>query len=446
MGTKTLQLRAFAAVGLVLTVQAPALAILTSRPPVTVRATATQMLGLADELMSRGQGEHAEPILELLSQDPDPAIRNEARYRTALLLGAKGQDQAAAILLRRVLDEIPEAVAARLQLAATLQKMGDEDAALRELRAIRSANLPVGVARFVDRLSASLQATKPFGVQVEFALAPDSNINRATRSDTLGTVFGDFIVDEDSKAKSGLGAMVRTMAQVRRPVADNLNLIARASSDASLYRVKEFNDIVLELSAGGELRLGRTRFTAEVGIGNQWYGIEPYQRSFRLTGTASRPVGPVSQLRLDASVRRLDNKVNNLQDGKGLSARLQFERALSPRLFISTSIGGDRYRARDDAYSTKSWRVGATAYREVGRMTWFAGVELGSLKADKRLILLPDAREDRFKRFQIGAVHRQFTFAGFAPVTRLVIERNRSSVEFYDYKRTRTELGVSRAF
>jgi hypothetical protein len=79
-------------------------------------------------------------------------------------------------------------------------------------------------------------------------------------------------------------------------------------------------------------------------------------------------------------------------------------------------------------------------------MTWFAGVELGSLKADKRLILLPDAREDRFKRFQIGAVHRQFTFAGFAPVTRLVIERNRSSVEFYDYKRTRTELGVSRAF
>jgi hypothetical protein len=46
----------------------------------------------------------------------------------------------------------------------------------------------------------------------------------------------------------------------------------------------------------------------------------------------------------------------------------------------------------------------------------------------------------------LGATLRQFTFAGFAPVTRLVIERNHSTIEFHDFKRTRTEFGVVRPF
>jgi hypothetical protein len=87
-----------------------------------------------------------------------------------------------------------------------------------------------------------------------------------------------------------------------------------------------------------------------------------------------------------------------------------------------------------------------TADRDLGRTTLSAGVEFGRLKADERLLLLPKAREDRLTRFQFGAVYRHLTVAGFAPMTRLVIERNKSSVEFYDYKRVRTEFAISRAF
>jgi hypothetical protein len=68
------------------------------------------------------------------------------------------------------------------------------------------------------------------------------------------------------------------------------------------------------------------------------------------------------------------------------------------------------------------------------------------LRSDERLALLPEARKDRWARFQLGAVFRNLTVAGFAPVVRLVVERNQSTVEYYDYKRTRTEFGISRAF
>jgi tetratricopeptide (TPR) repeat protein len=412
----------------------------------TIQATAGQMLNLAEEMVRRGDKQGAEALLDLLARDPDANVRNEARFRRALMLEASGRNEGAAVLLRRILDEKPDASAVRLKLATTLQKLGHEDSALRELRALRSSDLPPDVARFVDRLSASLQATKPLGFQVELALAPDTNINRATRSDTLGTIFGDFTLDKGSQARSGVGAAVRGLAQARQMLRPNLGIVARASGEANLYRHKAFDDIALELSIGPEWRLGRTRLSAEAGIGRQWYGMKPFQRSLRFSASAARPIDSVSQLRLDGSVRWIDNRLNNLQDGHGLSLRARYERALSVDLLVAANVGFDRYKARDAAYSTRGWNAGISAYRSIGRMTLSAGVDLGRLHADDRLLLLPKARADRLTRFSVGSVFRQFTFAGFAPVTRLIIERNRSTVEFYDFRRVRTEFGISRAF
>ena len=79
-------------------------------------------------------------------------------------------------------------------------------------------------------------------------------------------------------------------------------------------------------------------------------------------------------------------------------------------------------------------------------MTLTAGVDLGRLLADERLSLFPSRRSDRYTRLSLGATFRQLQFQGFAPVARFSIERNRSTVQFYDYRRTRTEIGVVRAF
>ena len=415
-------------------------------PARRMHASAEQLLGLADQMIRKGATTQAEQILDLLSNDPNPDVRNEARFRLAVLLEARGEERSAAVLLRRILDDKPRAAPVRLKLAAMLHKMGDEASALRELRALRSSDLPPNVARFVDRLSASLQARKPFGFQLEVALAPDSNINRATRSNTLGTVLGDFTLDRGSRSRSGVGAALRGFAQARRPLSASVGLAARASGEANLYRKKDFNDIVLDLAAGPEFRIGSMRFDAEAGVTQQWYGMKPYQRSLRVAGSLSRPIDAVSQLRVDAGARWADNRLNDLQDGRGFSLRARYERALSPTLLVAAHGGVERFKARDDAHSTRGWNAGLAAYRELGRMTLSAGIDVGGLKADERLSLLPEAREDYLMRLSIGSVFRQLTVAGFAPVTRLVFERNKSSVELYDYKRTRTEFGITRAF
>jgi len=58
--------------------------------------------------------------------------------------------------------------------------------------------------------------------------------------------------------------------------------------------------------------------------------MKPYQRSLRVSASASRPVDSVSYVRLDGSLRWLDNHFNDLQDGHGYSLHARYERSFSP--------------------------------------------------------------------------------------------------------------------
>jgi len=427
-------------------IAAPAAATSPQAGRTSAAASPAEMFGLAERLVDRGRYDEAKRILRLLESNPNRDVQNEARFRRATLLIKEKRPGDAAVLLRRIVDDRPDAAPARLHLASALQAMGDERAASRELRALRSGDLPPTVAKFVDRLSASLQSHKPFGLQVELSAAPDSNINRATRSDTLGTVIGDFDLSDEAKAKSGIGIAFRGMSYARASLSEGVTIEARSSVEANLYRQSEFNDIAFDLSLGPKFRLGPSNVRLEAGATQQWYGMRSYQRVLRLGAGASIAVDPVSRAQVDLTARKVDNRLNDLQDGKGIGLRLRYERALSPSLLIAGAIAADRFSASDDAYSTRSWQAGVSAYRDIGRTTLSLGVDVGGVKADERLALLPFARRDRLTRLQLGFVNRGLSVGGFAPMTRLVIERNKSSVEFYDFARRRLEFGITGAF
>ena len=110
------------------------------------------------------------------------------------------------------------------------------------------------------------------------------------------------------------------------------------------------------------------------------------------------------------------------------------------------SVGFDRQALRDPGYSTSGWRGAFSLWQDIGRITLSGGLEIGRLHADERLLLFPERRTDRFTRATVGATFRQVQWHGFAPIFRLSIERNKSSIAFYDYRRTRTEMGIQRAF
>ncbi len=410
------------------------------------RISAAQMFALADVARARGDARTAEAAYRAMADDSSPEIRSEARFRLGMMLAGAGQLSEAALLFRRILDEQPRAQRVRLELARLLDLIGDEAGARKALREAQAGGLPPEVARLVDRYSAALRAQKPFGASFEFAVAPDSNINRATRADTLGTVLGDFTLGEDARQRSGVGAALRGQAYARLPLGETANLLARVSGRSDLYREKAYNDVALDIAVGPELRLGRDRLAAEAGATWRRFGGETYSTTANLALNYLHPLDPQSQLRATAAFAAIDNNRNSLQDGRGYTFSLTYERAYSSRFGVGASLAADRQALRDPGYSTRSGQLSVFGYRDVGAATLVGTLGYGRLEADERLIIYPRRRVDSSYRASLGATFRQLTIGDFAPLVRVTFERNRSSIELFDYRRLRTEFGITRAF
>lgn len=417
-----------------------------TEPRRSVSVGTAELLAIAERLSKAGDLANAESAYRTLAGDPSLEVRSEARFRLAMVLIKAKRFSDAALLLRQILDEMPGAQRVRLELAHVLDLMGDDAGARKALREAQAGGLPPDVARLVDRYSAALRAQKPLGASIDIALAPDSNINRATRSDTLGTILGDFELDEDAKQQSGVGLALRGQGYARLPLSSKLNLFGRISGSADLYREQDFNDAALAATFGPEIRSGSDRISLESGGVWRWFGGEAYSRAATVSANYLHPVGRRAQIRATAGVAFVDNRLNQLQDGRTYSASLSYERALSDRAGIGITLAVDRQALRDPGYSTWAGQATLFGYREWGPITLVATLGHGRLKADERLLLFAQTRSDQTYRASLGATFRNFRIGSFAPFLRATFERNRSTTEIYDFGKVRTEMGVTRAF
>jgi len=409
--------------------------------------SAGQLFGLADQARAQGDFATAEKAYRALTKDTDLELRTEARFRLGMMLADDlGRYADAALEFRRILDDKPDAARVRLELARMQALLGDLSAARRELRAAEAAGLPPPVEQLVRFYSRALDAQKPLGGSFKVALAPDSNINRATRSDTLGTVIGDFLLADDAKAKAGVGLDLQGEGYFRVDIEPGAQLLVRASSGALLYRHAEFNDIGLGIQAGPQYSWGKNQLTFSFGPAWRWYGGDPY--SVAIGGSASwqRSVGKRSQLRLDGGIAHQTNKRNALQTADDFSLSASWDRAFSARTGGGLQIYGFREAARDPGYSLTSGGANAYLFREMGRATVVGTLGYSHLEADERLFLYPARRrEDRYSA-SLAMTLRSLRLGTLAPMARLKWERNCSSIEIYDYRRIAAEFGVTSAF
>ena len=197
----------------------------------------------ADEARDRQDYPLAERRYRQLIAETDGELRIEARFRLAVMLDSQGHQRAAAVELRAILAEKPDAQGIRLMLARMLAQAGDGEAARQEFRQAEALGLPLEIQPVVRQFVDALRSSKPVGGSFSLAIVADSNVNRATRSDTLETVIAPFQLSQDAQAQSGAGAGLAGQVYGRVPLADGLRLLARFSGQADLYDKSQFNDV-----------------------------------------------------------------------------------------------------------------------------------------------------------------------------------------------------------
>lgn len=415
--------------------------------PQSVVLNVPQMFELAEQARQRGDYATAEQLLRALAGNPDIEVRTEARFRLGMMLADDmHQPAVAAIEFRKILDEKPRATRVRLELARMDMQLGRPGDAARELRAAEATGLPPDVRQAVRFYAAALDDQKPFGYSFKAAIAPDTNINRATRSDTFGTVIGDFVLDQDAKAQSGVGMAARGQAFARFGIDKRARLLVQANAQGSFYRRSQFNDFILGLEAGPEVSSGTDRFYVNGYATWRWFGGDPYNRTLGVGLSWRHPAGNKAQLRLSGAIGQDDNLRNNLQDATNYTASVQYDRAFSAVGGGGLTISAARSAAQDPGYSLTSGVAGAYLYRELGPVTVVANAGYSHLEADKRLLLYPLRRVDDRYFIGIGANFRFLRLGSVSPFVQLNYERNDSTVELYKYSRVSGEFGITAAF
>jgi hypothetical protein len=302
------------------------------------------------------------------------------------------------------------------------------------------------VAQQVDRFSEALRARKPVGATLDIVVASDSNVNRATRSDTLGTVIGDFTLDKDARAQSGQGIAARGQTYGRIALSRDADLLGTLSASANLYRKSRFNDVSLGASFGPELTLGNFQVHPSIGASRRWYGHDPFTDVVSLQLDTAHPLGATAQVRGAFAASHIWNHLNSLESGNSYSGSAAVEAALSETTGGGMSLTGIRQSLEDPGYSDTSGQISLFGWHKAGRVTFSSSLTYGRLIADERLLLYPEKRDDTLYRATIGATARQIQYRGFAPTVSLTWERNRSPIEIYDYGRTVFNMGVTRVF
>jgi hypothetical protein len=432
-----------------------ALCLLTPAPAMSQGAEAqrsvtlspAELFAFADQARDRGDYATAETAYRALTSNPDIELRTEARFRLAMMLAGKlGKRSEAAVLLRQILDEKPNAARVRIELARLQAEMGHRAAAEREFRAAQAAGLPPEVERMVRFYAAALNAQRPYGVNFELALAPDSNINRATRSQTLGTIIGDFTLSDDARAQSGLGVSAQTQLWGRLGVGKSLDVLARASGSGDFYGKSAFDDYSVALELGPQLRSGADRLSLSGLTTWRWFGGKPYTFSWGANATLEHPLDKRSQLRVDGSAIVSDDKLNDLRDAERYAIAAGVDRAFSARFGGGWRVSAQRETANDPGYSTVNLGTNGYLFREFGQTTVVLSGGYGHLEADKRLFLYPRRRVDNRLTAGLSGTFRALRVGRFAPIVRLHYERNFSTVEIYDYRRLAADIGVTAAF
>jgi outer membrane protein len=411
-----------------------------------VRANAAQLFALADKLYEAGDTAGAAGVLEALTKDVHPELRAEARFRLAALREKTGDLPGAALALRDLLAEQPDANPARLELARILAAMGKNEEARKEIASAERAGLPPEVEQSVRRFASAIPSAKRRGLSLEMSGGPDSNINRSTSAQYVDTIIAPFELSPDARRQSGIGFALGGQAFTRNRLGDGVDLLSRAGAHADLFTKRRFNDIQVTLDSGPEWngRMGRIRPAAL--YERRWYGGHSYSTGYGASLDWLKAVGPNTQVELLASRVRQDIQRNRNQDGWRTSLSADVAHQLAPDSTARLSV---RFAALDARVRPESLRqLGADLLLAKRLPTVTAFVDLGYTRTRglAPLFLFGKTRHDWRIDLTAGVILDKVQLGGFSPLIRVTHSDSQANIALYDYRRTRLDFGVSRSF
>ena len=399
----------------------------------------------AKTLMLSGRGEEARTLLEELS----------ARYRDSndvdFLLGIGAMEAAdhdrAIRHFRAILVRQPRAVRVRLELARAFYLDGDYENAYRQLQFARAGNPGRSVVATIDRFLGLIRQQKDWSYNLNFAIAPDSNINSGS-SATDVVLFGlPFELSPDTRRQSGVGVVAEGGVEFAPRISDGARLKLAAAVQRREYKGSEFDDMTVVLSAGPRVVRGAWDLSL-AGVGfRRWLGRKTLAQGLGAKAETTHHLDARTAVLAGAAAQRIRYPSYPLQSGSAFSAWAGLVRALTPDSSINARLGVSRRTAGAPELASWSGSIATGYYRDLpGGFSIYLEPSLGLARYDAEDPFFGVRRRDRLIEMRFAVLHRRIILSRFTPRISLTWTRRNSSIDLYDFSQRRLEIGVTSRF
>lgn len=414
--------------------------------------TPAQLLVLAENLVRDGKFEEARPLVAALRVAPGMAL--PSNFLEGMIALNTGDAGTATDRFRTILKDHPDQTRVRLELAKALMMQGKFAGADYHLRlAQNDEGLPEDISRMIGNARSVIRSKRKFRFGFDFGFAPDSNINSATAAETVDINFGPNRVpvslDDNARAKSGMGATANFYAGLRLPVGGAVSLVSDFDADTVTYEDSKFSDYSLQFAAGPELALSDKTDLRLQGVGlYRWYGGKVAAKQYGAKLTFQHELASSRRIAFQIDGRRSDSQLNPGYSGWQLGANATFEQVIGQSAILSASLVARRDAMDADFYSSKTLgaNLGIGAELPWGINAGLSGGVTWSRYDDPQLVFSTERRRDWRYQARAYAGLRQFRIAGFSPSIEYTFMKVASNYDLYRSDRHRFQFKLARYF
>ena len=420
--------------------------------PCTVRMTAAEILETAEQMVLDHHYAEARPLLAALENAPQ--YKFERRFLLGYLDVETGDLNGAISQFRTILRDDPGQTRVRLELARALMLKGDDLAAEHHLRiAAKDQNLPPEVAATIRFSRGVIRDRKMWHLNFNIGLAPDSNINGATRADTVDVVFGNdtipLTLNPDARARSGVGRLGDVSAGFRAKLAPKIALLVDGDATIADYDGSAADDITAQVAVGPEYQFDdRTSVSVQALGAERWYGGRTVSRQIGAKLGAQRFFDAGQRIGLQIDVRDTVASFSPLYEGWSLGAYATYERVVARAMIASVSVFGRREWLKADAFSSgeAGFNIGIGGELPHGINAGISGgLSYAGYDAPIPIFSSDDRHDLRLNaRAYIGT--RAIRVFGFSPSLTYSFQGVDSNYAFYKIDRHRLRFNLARYF
>jgi len=427
----------------------------------TVTMSALDAVKIAGQLVDAGDYDQATRILTMMPQTNNLPVEIERWYLIAQMAQRQGDYDTAIKIYRKILDDQPDLVKIRYELALCYMAKQQWYRADYHLRlAMAGADIPPAVKQQMMYFRWIARQNKNWNVWFNFGAAPDSNVNQASDYELCG-VYGAFSgCANTAKPVKAIGYNLLLGGNYEFVLGDHWRWKNDANVYANIYDYHDYDDLYLSASTGPRYIWSHGDVWLAGVAARRWYGWEKYNWSYG--AKLDTNYDWTRKLSTGLSFKVLDNKYDNddyasILNGQTYSTSARISYSLDATKYIILRGGVDRDTAKRDYYA--DWRYNASigfgselpwgfhAYLEpyfswtnYDASRYFVVVE------DSYLMQKKMTEHDFIQRYALSLSNNKFDVWGFVPTLTFSYTKRNSNVKTREYDKWTLEFTMQQRF